>query len=206
MPSTLYTNAQNRFWRMVESVRFASPSVTGERVDAATQERDVGGRDGDVRAARDGDTDVCSRERGRVVDSVADHRDDTTACAFFADDARLVLGSRLREHARDADTLRDSFRGALAVAGDHHDLDAACAERLDDTRGFGTRLVRDGHEAGEHAVHRDERRRATLVREPFRVGLERRSVDAHRCEERVRADRDARPGDLARDAAAPRAR
>ena len=38
----------------------------------------VGGLDGDVGAGADRDADIGLRERGRVVDAVADHRDDVT--------------------------------------------------------------------------------------------------------------------------------
>src|SRR5437763_10551771 len=44
----------------------------------AADERDTCGLDGDVRARSDGYSNVGLRERGRVVDAVADHRNDLT--------------------------------------------------------------------------------------------------------------------------------
>src|SRR5438270_3780258 len=44
----------------------------------AADERDTCGLDGDVRARSDGYSNVGLRQRGRVVDAVADHRDDLT--------------------------------------------------------------------------------------------------------------------------------
>ena len=49
-----------------------------ERGDPTPQERDVGSCDGDVRSRPNCHADIGLRERRRVVDAIADHRDHTT--------------------------------------------------------------------------------------------------------------------------------
>ena len=52
------------------------PDRVGGRAQVAGDEREVGRLDRDVRAGADREAEVGLRERGRVVDAVADHRDD----------------------------------------------------------------------------------------------------------------------------------
>ena len=54
------------------------------------------------RARSDRDAHVGAGEGRRVVDPIAGHRDGPTAGAFLVDDARLVLGTNLREHEPEA--------------------------------------------------------------------------------------------------------
>ena len=71
------------------------------------------------------------RERGRVVDAVAGHRDDLA----LGLQASHHLGLARRKHVCldpvDPDRAGDGLRGDPVVAGQHHDLEALGAQRAD---------------------------------------------------------------------------
>ena len=58
----------------------------------ARDEGDVGRLDGDVRPGSEGETEICLRERRRVVDPVADHRDDLALVLQAPTSATLSAG------------------------------------------------------------------------------------------------------------------
>ena len=64
--------------------------------------------------------EVGLRERGRVVDAVADHRDDAALGLQAADDVGLVGGHHLGDDLVDADLGGDGAGGRLVVAGQQH--------------------------------------------------------------------------------------
>ena len=75
---------------MVASVRRERRMASALAQQVARDERDVGGLDRDVGAGADGEAEVGLRERGRVVDAVADHRDDAALVLQAADDVGLA--------------------------------------------------------------------------------------------------------------------
>ena len=135
-------------------------------VEAAADERDVGGLDRDVGAGADRDADVRLGEGRSVVDAVADHRDHLAALLQLLDPRRLVGGQHLREDLRDADPRGDrgapsrsrspvsiaTFRPALRQAPDR-------ARR----RGFSRSAT--ARRPSEPAVGADEQGRLPLGRE-----------------------------------------
>ena len=84
----------------------ADPDRVGDAVDAVDHDHGVGGLGRDRRAGRaHRDPDVGERERGRVVDPVADHHDrpEVRARLHRADDLELLLGRLLAVDPVDAD-------------------------------------------------------------------------------------------------------
>ena len=89
-----------------------------------------------------------SRQRGRVVDAVADHGD----CLALSHDA-LYLGGflrrqNLRHHALYARFGRDCARDALIVPRQHHDFDAMTPQFRDGGWRLRLQRIRDGNDAG----------------------------------------------------------
>ena len=75
-------------------------------------QRDVGRFERGVAAGdAHGDADVGRRQRGGVVDAVADHRDRSVAALQLLDRRDLVLGQQLRAELVDAEVGRDRGRG-----------------------------------------------------------------------------------------------
>ena len=92
----------------------------GAREQVARDERDVGGLDRDVGARADGEAEVGLRERGRVVDAVAGHRDDAALVLQPADDLGLAGGKHVCDDLVDADLGGDRGGGRGVVAGQQH--------------------------------------------------------------------------------------
>ena len=93
-----------------------------ERVGA--HEDDVGGLHRHVRAGADRDADVGLRERGRVVDAVAHHRDAPALRLQLGDLGCLVARQHLGDHFVDPELAGDALAVCAAVAGEHHGADA----------------------------------------------------------------------------------
>ena len=95
--------------------RAQGPSREADRVGGGAQvagdERQVGRLDRDVGAGADREAEVGLRERGRVVDAVADHRHDLARCLQALDLGDLVVRVDLGEHALDADLGGDPLGG-----------------------------------------------------------------------------------------------
>ena len=168
----------------------------------AAHERHAGALHRDVGAGAHRDADLRARQRGRVVDAVARHRDDVPARLQPRDQLRLLPRQHLGVHLVDAESRRDRFRRRPVIAGEHHDahaVGAQQAQRLGRRRLHG---IRDREHAREAAVDRDEERRRALGALRFRGA--RRAVP-RRCPPR-RAARDcrARRGDRPRCPTTPR--
>ncbi len=101
----------------------------GGGAQVAGHERQVGRLDRDVGAGADREAEICLRERRRVVDAVADHRDDPpSSCSALDLGAPCRPGSTpatTRSIPTSAATVR---RGALVVAGEEHRRQAEPAE------------------------------------------------------------------------------
>ena len=70
-----------------------------------------------------------SGKRGCVVYAVAGHSDPATLALQLLDLAMFVLGRDVRFDFVDTDLACYRTRGGFAVAGKHHDLDAALMQR-----------------------------------------------------------------------------
>ena len=104
----------------------------------------------------DRDADGRGRQRGRVVDPVADHQDVSVAAGEFPELPHLLLGKQLRLDLVDAGPPADRARRRLGVAGQHDDrIDTGLAEVADRVRGLVAQRIGEGERAGEPAVDRD---------------------------------------------------
>ena len=91
----------------------------------------------DVGAGADRDADIGLRQRRRVVDAVADHRDDRARGLEPRDLGGLVGGQDLGQHPIGSmpTCARDRVaRSRRLIAGEHPDLDARPLERGDRVR------------------------------------------------------------------------
>ena len=79
-------------------------------------ERDAGALDRDVGARAHRDPDVRRRQRGRVVDAVAGHRDRAPGLLQRAHHLGLALGQHLGLDLVDAELARDRLRRGAVVA------------------------------------------------------------------------------------------
>ena len=113
---------------IVRSVARESRMASRGGAQVAGDQREVGGLDGDVGAGADREAEVGLGERGRVVDAVADHRDDAAFALQAADHVRLVGGHDLGDDLVDADLGGDGASGRLVVAGQQ---DRAQPERFE---------------------------------------------------------------------------
>ncbi|QHE74223.1 hypothetical protein GFS60_07918 (plasmid) [Rhodococcus sp. WAY2] len=98
--------------RQTDRVR-GGPQVTAHQ-------RQVRGLDRDVGAGAHGQTQVGLGERGRVVDTVADHRHHPTLVLQVLDHVDLVGGQHLGDHLVDPDLVGDALCGAVVGPGEQH--------------------------------------------------------------------------------------
>ena len=132
-------------------------------------QRDVGGLQCGVGAGRaHGDPDGRRRQRGGVVDPIADHRHAARVClAQLFDRVNFLLGHESGPYLVDADSLADRPGGALVVAGEHDDLlDPVSSESLDSPLSLRTNGVGDGDHPLQPVVGADEHDRFTRLLEP----------------------------------------
>ena len=108
------------------------------------------------------DADVGERERGRIVDAVADH-DDRPRRGACADERELVLRRELGVDLVDAGAAADGLGDLAAVAGGHHDL--AARRRRAARRPRRARRRAGGRPAGRRRPAR-RRRPRTPARRP----------------------------------------
>ena len=83
------------------SVRRASAIAVGAAAEVAGDEREVARFDRDVGTGPDRDAEVRLRERGRVVDAVADDRDLVARGLQLAHHVDLLSGEHLGDHPVD---------------------------------------------------------------------------------------------------------
>ncbi len=88
----------------------------------------------DRRGARERHRDLRLRERRRVVDAVADHRDDRAGALQRRDGVALRVRREVAVRLGDAGGLGERGRGRLAVAGEHRRRDAERGEARDRSR------------------------------------------------------------------------
>ena len=100
---------------IVRSDAAGEPDRVGGGAEVAGDERQVGRLDGDVGAGADRKPEVGLRERGSVVDAVADHRDHLAGLLQAAHSATLSVRADLGEHALDPD-LRGDLRPRARVS------------------------------------------------------------------------------------------
>ena len=149
----------------------------GDAAEVGTHERDLARVDRDVGAGADGDADVRPRQRRRVVDAVADHRDHA---------AFTPGGARPRRSCRPGGRFADTFAmpASPAIACAVRSLSPvsittsspSCAERAIAGADVASHLIRDGDHA-EHAVRHARRTPAssppaTVASPPRRSPLE----------------------------------
>ena len=96
-----------------------------------------------------------------------------------------TVGLAVRQHLGldlgDAEPARDGLRGRAVVAGQHHDADAVCAQRLERVGRRRLDRVGDGDDARGLAVDRDEDRGGAVLPQPLGLGCR-----AQRCRCRAR--------------------
>ena len=122
-----------------------------ERV--ALHQHDVGTLHRDIRAGTDCEADIGLGQSRSVVHAVADHADLLALRLEFLDLACLVARQHVGEHSVDPETLRDALCRALVVSGQHDDLDAARAQRLDRFHRRRSHRIGDGDQTHELAAH-----------------------------------------------------
>ncbi len=130
----------------------AEADRVGRRAQVAGDEREVRGLDRHVGARPDRQPEVGLRERGRVVDAVADHRDDAALGLQPPDDRRLVGGEHLGDHLVDADLGGHRAGGGLVVAGQQHRPQPERLERRDRLGGRVLDRVGDDEHGGRLPV------------------------------------------------------
>ena len=146
------------------------------------------------RAAVHGQPDIGLGKRRRVVRAVAGHRQQVAFGLLLADEADLLLGSRLRDEVVDTGFLGDRRRGARVVAGDHHRPDAHLAElgeALDEP--FLDRVLELDH-AQDATLGLEDQRGGPLVGDAVGIGRHVGGQAAHLRVDRVdRTLQDGRP-------------
>ena len=131
-------------------------TAVGTPRELVADQRDVRGLEGDVRAGADRDPEVGLRQRRRVVDAVADHRDDRPGRLQLGDASRLVARQDLGQDpvGADADLGTDRLRHRASVAGDHPDLEVRRAQRRDRLGRSGLDRVGQADEPDDRSVPR----------------------------------------------------
>ena len=89
-----------------------------------------------------------------------------------------MVGQHLGLDAVDAEAAGDGLGGDPVVAGEHDDLDALGAQRLERLGGGLLDRVGDGDDPGDLLVDADEDDGGAVGAEPVRLGRERAGVDA----------------------------
>ena len=118
----------------------------------ALHQHNVGTLHRDISAGTDRKADIGLRQSWSVVHAVTDHADLLALRLEFLDLARLVAGQHVGEHSVDSHALCDAFGRALVVSGQHHDLDAPGAQRLDRFHGGRSYSIGDGDQADDLAA------------------------------------------------------
>ena len=118
-------------------------------------EGEVGRRHRDVRAGAHRDAEIGGRERGGVVDAVADHADRPALALEPSDRVELVLRRDFGEDLRDADLGRDLVGDRCAVAGEQDRFEPELAQVRDRLLGRRLDRVGDGDRAANRAVPLD---------------------------------------------------
>jgi hypothetical protein len=129
-PSALYRNAKARFCFMFRTVASES-SRARDAAQIAFHERHLFARHSDVRAGAHRDADIRGRQRRRVVDPVARHRDTPPLGLETHYKFRLVLRPEFAVHLIDAELTPDGLGGGASIAGRRHDQGVDGVQALD---------------------------------------------------------------------------
>lgn len=118
----------------------------GSRITA--DERHVSRFNGDISSGPDREADIGGGQRGRIVDSVADHADSAAGRLQRADDVGLLAGQSFGFDQRDAEFVRDVFYNGQPIAADEAGVDVQMSQRgvasdaVDRTRSSAARTPR----------------------------------------------------------------
>ena len=136
----------------------------GEPVEPVHDQHHVGGLGGGRRASgAHRHAHIGGRERGRVVQAVADHDDDAALAAFDLDGLDLLIGRALGQDPVDAERSAHGL-GDVGMVARHHDHapDPGAPQGPDHPRRVGPDRVVDHQGAGDFAVDRHEDARRTV--------------------------------------------
>ena len=131
------------------------PDRVRDRPQVVAEQDQVGGGHRDVRAGPEGQPEVGRRERGGVVDAVADHRHLVPLRLQPGDDGGLVGRQCSRDDLVDAGFRGDGPRGRLVVPGQQDRVQPELAQFGD--RGGGRGLDRVGDRDGAPDLRRPSR-------------------------------------------------
>ena len=134
--------------------RLREPPGADDADQIAFQQRDACAFHRNVSARSHGNADFSRRERRRVVDAVAGHRDDPAGLLQFCHHRALLVGQHFRLDVGDAEAFCDGVRRGPVVAGQHDDLDALGRQRFERIRRRRLHGVRNGEQACQLAVDR----------------------------------------------------
>jgi hypothetical protein len=113
--------------------RAFKPARTHDPGEVALDQGDGGAFDSDFGAGTHGDADIGRRQRRRVVDAVAGHRDNPAGLAQPGHDGALLIGQHLGFGVSNPELLRHGLRRGSVVTGHHdhlHALSRQCLQRL----------------------------------------------------------------------------
>ena len=142
----------------------AEADDVGERPQIVRHQRHIGGLDRGVRARHaHRHADIGGRERGRVVDAVADHQHGTVTLAQTRNRAHLVGRKQLRLDRIDTAGAANRMRRLRVIAcQQHHVLDPLRAQQLDRLAAMRAQLVAQADRADGPAAARDHHERHAL--------------------------------------------
>src|SRR5207249_652181 len=103
---------------------FDTAEIALQQCDTGTFHRYVG-------AGTHRDADISRGQCGRVVDTIAGHRNDVSMLAQYAYALVLVLRRDSGFDFIDAEFLRNGASGALVISGKHNHLEAEFVQLLD---------------------------------------------------------------------------
>ena len=106
-------------------------------------------------------------QRRRIVDAVADHRDDPTFLPQFGDQRDLVGRGDLGMDAVDADTCSHFLRDGCVVAGEEYRRQSESTKVIDGLRRRFLDLIGDGDDSHEGIVDGDPHGRFATVAGAF---------------------------------------
>ena len=123
-------------------------------VEPVAHDDDVGGFDGDVRAAPHRDSDIRLRERRRVVDAVPYHRH-APAPLQVANDLGLFGWQYFRPDVVDAKLTGDALRRTAIIAGHEHRRDALALHLVHGGAGLRADLITERDQSQRLAIAAD---------------------------------------------------
>ena len=163
----------------------------------ALDERDGRALHGDVGAGAHGDADLGLRERRRIVDAVAGHRDKAALVLKRLHRRHFLIRHHLGDHVVDPELARDRKGRRAAVAGQHHRLDPLAAECLEGGDGALLDRIGDGNQPSRLCFNGDQHHALTLLAQRVGAGRKIARLNTKRSEKRhYRPPRDRRRPNL----------